>query len=81
MDLDLTAKVAVVTGARNGIGLAITQALTDEGRPRRRRLPHHLEACDGLNGSSAVAVDLLTPGGPASWSSGRSTSTAASTCW
>ena len=31
MDLHLSDKVAVVTGASKGIGLAITQALVDEG--------------------------------------------------
>ena len=31
MDLELTGKVAVVTGASKGIGLAVTQALVDEG--------------------------------------------------
>jgi len=31
MDLELTGKTAVVTGASRGIGLAIAQALTDEG--------------------------------------------------
>ncbi|MFF3127149.1 SDR family NAD(P)-dependent oxidoreductase [Streptomyces sp. NPDC057908] len=31
MDLHLTDKVAVVTGAGRGIGLAVTQALANEG--------------------------------------------------
>ena len=30
MDLHLSGKVAVVTGASKGIGLAVTQALADE---------------------------------------------------
>jgi NAD(P)-dependent dehydrogenase (short-subunit alcohol dehydrogenase family) len=31
MELHLSGKVAVVTGASKGIGLAVTQALADEG--------------------------------------------------
>ena len=31
MDLELTDKVAVVTGASKGIGLAVTKTLVDEG--------------------------------------------------
>lgn len=31
MDLELADKVAVVTGASKGIGLAVTRALVDEG--------------------------------------------------
>jgi len=63
MDLDLQDKVAVVTGAGKGIGLATTKALADEGA--------HVvagslttDSLDGLKGVTAVAVDLATPGGP-----------------
>ena len=45
MDLQLTDKVAVVTGANKGIGLAITKALVAEGAQRRRRV-----ALDGQPG-------------------------------
>jgi len=64
MDLELTGKVAVVTGANKGIGLAITEALVAEGA--------HVvggslstENLDGLDGVTAVAVDLVAEDGPA----------------
>ena len=64
MDLELTGKVAVVTGANKGIGLAITEALVAEGA--------HVvggslstENLDGLEGVTAVAVDLVAEDGPA----------------
>jgi NAD(P)-dependent dehydrogenase (short-subunit alcohol dehydrogenase family) len=64
MDLNLTGKVAVVTGAGKGIGKAVTMALADEGA--------HVvagslttDALDGIKGVTPVAVDLAAPGGPA----------------
>jgi NAD(P)-dependent dehydrogenase (short-subunit alcohol dehydrogenase family) len=64
MDLNLAGKVAVVTGAGKGIGLAVTKALADEGA--------HVVAgslttgsLDGLKGVSPVAVDLSAQDGPA----------------
>ena len=64
MDLNLAGKVAVVTGAGKGIGMAVTKALADEGV--------HVVAgsrttgsLDGLKGVSPVAVDLSAPDGPA----------------
>jgi NAD(P)-dependent dehydrogenase (short-subunit alcohol dehydrogenase family) len=64
MDLHLTDKVAVVTGANKGIGLAITKALVAEGA--------HVvvgslstENLDGLDRVTAVALDLVAEDGPA----------------
>ena len=64
MDLQLTDKVAVVTGANKGIGLAITQALVAEdawvvaGSLSTENL-------DGMDRVTAVAVDLMADDGPA----------------
>src|SRR2546429_1969472 len=64
MDLNLAGKVAVVTGAGKGIGMAATRALTDEGA--------HVIAgsrttgtLDGLKGVPPVRVDLTAADGPA----------------
>src|SRR2546429_8440138 len=64
MDLNLAGKVAVVTGAGKGIGMAATRALTDEGA--------HVVAgsrttgtLDGLKGVTPVADDLTAADGQA----------------
>ena len=64
MDLQLTDKIAVVTGANKGIGLAITKALVAEGAQvvAGSRSTDNL---DGLDRVAAVAVDLLAEDGPA----------------
>jgi NAD(P)-dependent dehydrogenase (short-subunit alcohol dehydrogenase family) len=64
MDLQLTDKVAVVTGANKGIGLAITKALATEGA---RVVGGSLstENLDDLDRVTAVSVNLLAEDGPA----------------
>jgi NAD(P)-dependent dehydrogenase (short-subunit alcohol dehydrogenase family) len=64
MDLQLADKVAVVTGANKGIGLAITKALVAEGAyvVAGSRTTENL---DGLDRVTPVAVDLLADNGPA----------------
>jgi NAD(P)-dependent dehydrogenase (short-subunit alcohol dehydrogenase family) len=64
MDLELTDKVAVVTGASKGIGLAVTRALAGEGA-RVVAGARGTESLEGLERVSAVALDLTDRTGPA----------------
>ncbi len=64
MDLGLSGKVAVVTGASKGIGLAVTRALVDEGA-RVVAGARSIENLIGLPGVTPLAVDLAATDGPA----------------
>jgi NAD(P)-dependent dehydrogenase (short-subunit alcohol dehydrogenase family) len=64
MDLELTDKIAVVTGASKGIGLAVTRALIEEGA-RVVAGARSTESLKGLDRVTAVALDLGSPEGPA----------------
>jgi|SRR5271154_70294 len=63
MDLELSGKVAVVTGASKGIGMAVVRELAAEG-VKVVAGARHVEALEGIEGVSAVAVDLADPDGP-----------------
>jgi NAD(P)-dependent dehydrogenase (short-subunit alcohol dehydrogenase family) len=62
MDLELTGKVAVVTGGSKGIGLAVVRTLAAEGV---QVIAGALttESLRGIDQVAAVAVDLVEPGG------------------
>jgi NAD(P)-dependent dehydrogenase (short-subunit alcohol dehydrogenase family) len=64
MDLMLTDKVAVVTAASKGIGLAVTRALAGEGA-RVIAGARNVSTLQGLEHVTAVGVDLSEPDGPA----------------
>ena len=68
MDLHLSDKVAVVTGASKGIGLAVTQALADEGvsvAAGAREASPELSQLSARSPVRPVLADLSTPDGPA----------------
>src|SRR3954464_11891723 len=67
MDLRLTGRAAVVTGASKGIGLAVVRTLLDEGArvvAVSRKPGAELEALAGPN-LVHVAADLMGPDAPA----------------
>jgi NAD(P)-dependent dehydrogenase (short-subunit alcohol dehydrogenase family) len=64
MDLELDGKVAVVTGASKGIGLAIVRTLAGEGMQVVGGALT-VEALDAIDGVTAVALDLVEPTGSA----------------
>jgi NAD(P)-dependent dehydrogenase (short-subunit alcohol dehydrogenase family) len=64
VDLELDGRVAVVTGASKGIGLAIARAFSEEGA-RVVAGARTTGTLEGLDGVTAVAVDLASPEGPA----------------
>jgi NAD(P)-dependent dehydrogenase (short-subunit alcohol dehydrogenase family) len=67
VQLGLEGKVAVVTGASRGIGLAATQALTSEGVhvvAGARTGSADLDALVAVGSAEFVAVDLASPSGP-----------------
>ena len=67
MDMNLTDKVVVVTGASKGIGLAISQAFADAGAfviaGARHNTPE-LQALEAAGSATFIAADLSTPEGP-----------------
>jgi NAD(P)-dependent dehydrogenase (short-subunit alcohol dehydrogenase family) len=64
VDLDLNGKVAVVTGAGKGIGLAVTRALAAEGALVVAG-SRSTGSLDNIKGVTPVAVDLAGSDGPA----------------
>jgi NAD(P)-dependent dehydrogenase (short-subunit alcohol dehydrogenase family) len=65
MDLELEGKVAVVTGASKGIGLAVVRTLAGEGMAVVAGA-RSIDSLEDIDGVTAVAVDLLERNGPPS---------------
>jgi NAD(P)-dependent dehydrogenase (short-subunit alcohol dehydrogenase family) len=63
VDLELSDKIVVVTGASKGIGLAIVGELVAEGA-KVVAGARHIDALQGIGGVTPVTVDLADPNGP-----------------
>jgi NAD(P)-dependent dehydrogenase (short-subunit alcohol dehydrogenase family) len=67
MDMHLTDKIAVVTGASKGIGLAVSQALAEAGAHVIAGARHNspeLQALEAAGSATFVAADVSTAEGP-----------------
>src|SRR6185437_11210017 len=64
MDLELSGKVAVVTGASKGIGLAVVRELASEGA-RVVAGARTISPLEGIERVMPLVVDLAKPDGPA----------------
>ena len=68
MDLGMGGRIAIVTGASRGIGLAVVRGLVAEGvrvTAGARRSSAELDEMAGTGEVRVVEVDLAEPGGPA----------------